>query len=227
MNLTPSIVSVTLTLELLTNTLLASQQQACTAVAYVTMQLFGSQAQRAANIQNVMAKHVRVACSTVWDAYMGSAHSKARYISSLDFLSSMPKGVVFFFLSFCLFILYELCRSMTATIVAFYFTALMPCRRRHADVVEWAWFINSYGDDGVYQQLMNGDKDSFLLAFALANKITEYYQVTFLQGWAHASTCCSISSYAKQPSDATAWLRNCLLNLQVTALLLQIRNIRK
>ncbi|KAL0047768.1 hypothetical protein WJX82_011464 [Trebouxia sp. C0006] len=50
-------------------------------------------------------------------------------------------------------------------------------RRRHADVVEWAWFINSYGDDGVYQQLMNGDKDSFLLAFALANKITEYYQV--------------------------------------------------
>ncbi|DBA91081.1 TPA: hypothetical protein ACH3X1_016046 [Trebouxia sp. C0004] len=50
-------------------------------------------------------------------------------------------------------------------------------RRRHADVVEWAWFINSYGDDGVYQQLMNGDKDSFLLAFALANKTTEYYQV--------------------------------------------------
>lgn len=50
-------------------------------------------------------------------------------------------------------------------------------RRRHADVVEWAWFVNSYGDDGVYQQLMNGDKDSFLLAFALANKITEYYQV--------------------------------------------------
>jgi len=93
-------VSVTLTLELLTNTLLASQQQACTAVAYVTMQLFGSQAQRAANIQNVMAKHLRVACSTVWDAYMGSAHSEARYISSLDFLSSMPKGVVFFFLSF-------------------------------------------------------------------------------------------------------------------------------
>jgi len=53
----------------------------------------------------------------------------------------------------------------------------VQCRRRHADVVEWAWFINSYGDDGVYQQLMNGDKDSFLLAFALANKITEYYQV--------------------------------------------------
>lgn len=50
-------------------------------------------------------------------------------------------------------------------------------RRRHADVVEWTWFINSYGDDGVYQQLMNGDKDSFLLAFALADKISEYYQV--------------------------------------------------
>ena len=53
----------------------------------------------------------------------------------------------------------------------------LSCRRRHADVVEWAWFVNSYGDNGIYQQLMNGDKDSFLLAFALANKITEYYQV--------------------------------------------------
>ena len=51
------------------------------------------------------------------------------------------------------------------------------CRKRHADVVEWAWFVNSYGDDGVYGQLMNGDKDSFLLAFALANKTGEYYQV--------------------------------------------------
>ncbi len=45
-------------------------------------------------------------------------------------------------------------------------------------MVEWAWFINSYGDDGVYKQLMNGDKDSFLLAFALADKIAEYYQVS-------------------------------------------------
>lgn len=52
------------------------------------------------------------------------------------------------------------------------------CRRRHADVVEWAWFSNSYGDDGVYAQLMNGDKDSFLLAFVLANKTSEYYQVS-------------------------------------------------
>ena len=44
-------------------------------------------------------------------------------------------------------------------------------------MVEWAWFINSYGADGVYTQLMNGDKDSFLLAFVLANKASEYYQV--------------------------------------------------
>lgn len=54
----------------------------------------------------------------------------------------------------------------------------MNCRRRHADVLEWAWFVNSYGDDGVYSQLMNGDKDSFLLAFALANKTGDYYQVS-------------------------------------------------
>jgi hypothetical protein len=64
----------------------------------------------------------------------------------------------------------------------------MQCRRRHADVVEWAWFINSYGDDGVYQQLMNGDKDSFLLAFALANKITEYYQVILSHSWTEIGT---------------------------------------
>ena len=54
----------------------------------------------------------------------------------------------------------------------------MICRRRHADVLEWAWFVNSFGDDGVYSQLMNGDKDSFLLAFALANKTGDYYQVS-------------------------------------------------
>lgn len=44
-------------------------------------------------------------------------------------------------------------------------------------MVEWAWFINSHGDNGIYQQLMNGDKDSFLLAFVLAGKTSEYYQV--------------------------------------------------
>lgn len=104
----------------------------------------------------------------------------------------------------------------------------MQCRRRHADVVEWAWFINSYGDDGVYQQLMNGDKDSFLLAFALANKITEYYQVILPQSWARALACCSISSYLQQPAGTTVWFRICLLLpciLQVTALLLQIRSM--
>ena len=64
-------------------------------------------------------------------------------------------------------------------------------------MVEWAWFINSYGDDGVYQQLMNGDKDSFLLAFALANKTSDYYQVcaepqalaSLSQGWLGATAC--------------------------------------
>ena len=52
-------------------------------------------------------------------------------------------------------------------------------------MVEWAWFVNSYGDDGVYGQLMNGDKDSFLLAFALANKTGDYYQVRIPAVLAH------------------------------------------
>ena len=142
-------------------------------------------------------------------------------------LTSILKGIrFFFFLSFYMIHDSNNCSCLIHSLV-YSFDA---CRRRHADVVEWAWFVNSYGDDGVYQQLMNGDKDSFLLAFALANKITEYYQVILPQSWAHASACCSISSYVQQAADATAWLRSFLLLLcilQVTALLLHIRSVCK
>ncbi len=55
------------------------------------MQLFGSEAQWAANIQNVVAKHVRVAFGTVWDAFMGSAHRQAQHIYSQAFLLSKPQ----------------------------------------------------------------------------------------------------------------------------------------
>ena len=47
-----------------------------------------------------------------------------------------------------------------------------PCP---ADVLEWAWYLNSFGKDGVYK-FMWGDKDSFMVAFALAGK-AHMYQV--------------------------------------------------
>jgi hypothetical protein len=40
-------------------------------------------------------------------------------------------------------------------------------------VLEWAWFLNAFGDDHIYK-LMYGDKDAYALAFALAGKAHEY-----------------------------------------------------
>ena len=49
------------------------------------------------------------------------------------------------------------------------------CRRRHADVIELLWFLNSWGSELVYG-LSYGDKDTFSLAFSLAGKPEQYYQ---------------------------------------------------
>ncbi|KAK9862082.1 hypothetical protein WJX84_012147 [Apatococcus fuscideae] len=48
-------------------------------------------------------------------------------------------------------------------------------RVRHADVLEYLWFLNAH-QDPVYQ-LAYGDKDTFLLAFMLADKREQYLQV--------------------------------------------------
>lgn len=51
----------------------------------------------------------------------------------------------------------------------------------HADVLEWLWFLNSHAES-IYK-LMYGDKDTFSLAFSLANKKEFYHQVCdFLTG---------------------------------------------
>ena len=52
----------------------------------------------------------------------------------------------------------------------------LQCRRRHADVLEWLWFLQTHAEhlDGN----MHGDKDMYKLAFALANKSEEYTQVS-------------------------------------------------
>ena len=48
----------------------------------------------------------------------------------------------------------------------------MQCRVRHADVLEWVWFLNSH-QDPVYGW-MCGDKDTYRLAFALAGKTEDF-----------------------------------------------------
>eukprot|EP00891_Asterochloris_glomerata_P004322 jgi/Astpho2/4322/fgenesh1_pg.00065_%23_12_t len=49
-------------------------------------------------------------------------------------------------------------------------------RKRHANVIELLWFLNSWGIELVYD-LSYGDKDTFSLAFSLAGKPEQYYQV--------------------------------------------------
>ena len=51
----------------------------------------------------------------------------------------------------------------------------LQCRQRHADVLEWLWFLQTHAEH--LEGNMHGDKDMNQLAFALANKSEEYTQV--------------------------------------------------
>lgn len=51
-------------------------------------------------------------------------------------------------------------------------------RRRHADVMEFIWLLNSHPE--VTFAWMHGDKDSYRLAFHLANKSSDFAQVVAL-----------------------------------------------
>lgn len=55
-------------------------------------------------------------------------------------------------------------------------------RRRHADVIEFVWLLNSHPE--VTFTWMHGDKDTYRLAFHLANKGSQFAQV---------NTCCVTS----------------------------------
>ncbi|KAK9821051.1 hypothetical protein WJX74_006283 [Apatococcus lobatus] len=48
-------------------------------------------------------------------------------------------------------------------------------RRRHADVLEWLWFIQTHFE--YFEGMLLGDKDMFELAFTLADKAEEFAQV--------------------------------------------------
>ena len=52
---------------------------------------------------------------------------------------------------------------------------LLLDRARHADVLEYLWWITSFSS-AVYEHL-HGDKDTFGFAFAMAGKLEEYMQV--------------------------------------------------
>ena len=54
-------------------------------------------------------------------------------------------------------------------------TQVLFDRLWHVDVLEWLWWLNSH--NGVTYDNMLGDKDTYRLAFALANKLPEYQQV--------------------------------------------------
>ena len=53
------------------------------------------------------------------------------------------------------------------------------CRARHADVLEWLWFLNSHRKP--VSKWMWGDKDTYRLAFALADKADHFQQVCSLR----------------------------------------------
>ena len=54
-------------------------------------------------------------------------------------------------------------------------TAVLLCRQKHTDVLNWLWFLTANSD--FFYPRMHGDKDTYRLAFALAEKTSEYFQV--------------------------------------------------
>lgn len=51
----------------------------------------------------------------------------------------------------------------------------VTCRVRHADVLEWLWFLSSHRKP--IFDWMWGDKDTYRLAFALAGKVDNFQLV--------------------------------------------------
>jgi hypothetical protein len=49
------------------------------------------------------------------------------------------------------------------------------CRQQHTDVLYWLWYVTANSD--FFYPRMHGDKDTYRLAFALANKASQYNQI--------------------------------------------------
>ena len=50
-------------------------------------------------------------------------------------------------------------------------------RQKHAEVLHWLWFVTANSD--FFYPRMHGDKDTYRLAFALANKASQYNQIKY------------------------------------------------
>lgn len=74
-------------------------------------------------------------------------------------------------------------RSFDATQSAVFYA----CRVRHADVLEWLWFLNSHRKP-VFDWMW-GDKDTYRLAFALADKADSFQLV-------HSQISCGLHARA-------------------------------
>lgn len=64
---------------------------------------------------------------------------------------------------------------------------LDACRIRHADVLEWLWFLNSHRKP--IFDWMWGDKDTYRLAFALAGKADSFQLVCFTTSHGPDASC--------------------------------------
>ncbi|KAA6417834.1 MAG: hypothetical protein FRX49_12190, partial [Trebouxia sp. A1-2] len=78
-------------------------------------------------------------------------------------------------------------------------------RQKHADVLHWLWFVTTNSD--FFYARMHGDKDTYRLAFALADKAGEYHQIKVgpqlgLMPWKAARGLVYVSAGFVQPGFA-------------------------
>lgn len=74
----------------------------------------------------------------------------------------------------------------------------VPCRRRHADVVELVLMLNLYYEV-LYYKMIFGDKDSFELAFAIAGKLDDFQKISI---WPRSAL--SVKNAVRNGSSTTA-----------------------
>ena len=86
-------------------------------------------------------------------------------------------------------------------------TEHLICRQQHVDVLYWLWYITANSD--FFYPRMHGDKDTYRLAFALANKASQYNQLKLgpqlgLTPWKRPEGLFYVSAGFVQPDFANA-----------------------
>ena len=88
-----------------------------------------------------------------------------------------------------------------------HFRQLSAHREMHAEVLHWLWFVTANSD--FFYPRMHGDKDTYRLAFALANKASQYNQIRIgpqlgLTPWKRPEGLYYVSAGFVQPDFANA-----------------------